>query len=88
MNFPVDWAQTFAIIGSMLAVWYAFYQITDKRIDRMETHHREDTESLERRFEQSMANLDKRFEEQMDKNEGHWREMFMYMSDRIGTKGQ
>ena len=42
MNFPVDWAQTFAIIGSMLAVWYAFYQITDKRIDRMETHHRED----------------------------------------------
>ena len=29
-----------------------------------------------------------KLEERMDKNEGHWREMFMYMSDRIGTKGQ
>jgi len=29
-----------------------------------------------------------KLEERMDKNEAHWREMFMYMSDRIGTKGQ
>ena len=77
MNFPVDWVQTFAIIGSMIAVWYAFYQITDKRIDRMETHHREDMKLVHEDTKQ-----------RMDKNEAHWREMFMYMSDRIGTKGQ
>jgi Na+/melibiose symporter-like transporter len=29
-----------------------------------------------------------KLEERMDKNETHWREMFMYMNDRIGTKGQ
>jgi len=84
MNFPVDWVQTFAIIGSMLAVWYAFYQITDKRIDRMETHHREDMKLIH----EDMKLIHEDTKQRMDKNEAHWREMFMYMSDRIGTKGQ
>ena len=84
MNFPVDWAQTFAIIGSMIAVWYAFYQITDKRIDRMETHHREDMKLIH----EDMKLIHEDTKQRMDKNETHWREMFMYMNDRIGTKGQ
>lgn len=47
----MDWTQTFTIIGStwgsMVVVWYAFYKITDKRIDRMEEHHREDIKRMD-----------------------------------------
>lgn len=47
----MDWTQTLTIIGSiiasMVAVWYAFYTITDKRIDRMEGHHREDMKRMD-----------------------------------------
>jgi hypothetical protein len=54
----MDWTQTFTIIGSitasMIAVWYAFYNITDKRIDRMEQNmnriddnHREDMKRMD-----------------------------------------
>ena len=31
----------------MVVVWYAFYKITDKRIDRMEEHHREDIKRMD-----------------------------------------
>ena len=37
--------------------------------------------------EKSIDKIETRFEERMDKNETHWREMFMYMSNRMdGSK--
>jgi hypothetical protein len=57
----MDWTQTFTIIGSitasMIAVWYAFYNITDKRIDRMEEHHREDMQNMDAKWERLFERL-------------------------------
>lgn len=57
----MDWIQTFTIIGSitasMVAVWYAFYNITDKRIDRMEQHHREDMQRMDAKWERLFERL-------------------------------
>ena len=57
----MDWTQTFTIIGSitasMIAVWYAFYNITDKRIDRMEEHHRDDIKRMDEKWERLFERL-------------------------------
>lgn len=49
----MDWVQTLTIIGSMIGATYAFYHITEKRIDKtderidkMEAHHREDMKEI------------------------------------------
>ena len=36
--------------------------------------------------ERSIDKIDARFEKAMEKNEAHWREMFMYMNERIDGK--
>ena len=58
----MDWTQTFTIIGSMLGATYAFYHITDKRIDRMEEHHREDIKELKDTHKEMDAKWERLFE--------------------------
>ena len=64
MNKMQDWIQTFTIIGSMIAVWYAFYNITDKkidkieeRIDRMEQYHRDSLKHMDEKWERLFERL-------------------------------
>jgi hypothetical protein len=65
----MDWTQTFTIIGSMIGAVYAFYHITEKRIDktdesikRMETHHREDMHKMDEKLEKMDAKWERLFE--------------------------
>jgi hypothetical protein len=62
----MDWTQTFTIIGSitasMIAVWYAFYNITDKRIDRMEGHHREDMKRMDDAHREDVQRMELKWE--------------------------
>ncbi len=62
----MDWTQTFTIIGStwgsMVAVWYAFYKITDKRIDRMEQYHREDMNRMDNNHKEMDLKWERLFE--------------------------
>ena len=69
----MDWTQTFTIIGSitasMIAVWYAFYNITDKRMDKMEQNmqrldnlHREDIQRMDEKWERMDAKWERLFE--------------------------
>lgn len=60
----MDWTQTFTIIGSMIGAVYAFYHITDKRIDkleenmkRMNDYHREDMKSMDSKWERLFERL-------------------------------
>ena len=53
----MDWTQTFTIIGSMIGAMYAFYHITDKRIDRMEEHHRDDIKRMDEKWERLFERL-------------------------------
>jgi|JI10StandDraft_1071094.scaffolds.fasta_scaffold18704_13 hypothetical protein len=53
----MDWTQTFTIIGSMIGATYAFYHITDKRIDRMEEHHRDDIKRMDEKWERLFERL-------------------------------
>jgi hypothetical protein len=53
----MDWIQTFTIIGSMMGATYAFYHITDKRIDRMEEHHRDDIKRMDEKWERLFERL-------------------------------
>lgn len=57
----MDWTQTLAIIGSttlsMIGTTYTFYRITDKRIDRMEEHHREDMKDMDAKWERLFKRL-------------------------------
>lgn len=63
-NPAMDWVQTLTIIGSMIAVWYAFYNITDKKIDkldermnRMEDYHRESMKHMDEKWERLFERL-------------------------------
>lgn len=58
----MDWVQTLTIIGSMLGATYAFYHITDKRIDRMEEHHREDIKELKDTHKEMDSKWERLFE--------------------------
>lgn len=69
----MDWTQTFTIIGSitasMIAVWYAFYNITDKRMDKMEQNmqrldnlHREDIQRMDEKWERMDSKWERLFE--------------------------
>ena len=69
----MDWTQTFTIIGSitasMIAVWYAFYNITDKRMDKMEQNmqrlddlHRDDMKSMDEKWERIDQKWERLFE--------------------------
>lgn len=60
----MDWVQTLTIIGSMIGATYAFYHITEKRIDRLEenmnrmdAHHREDIKSMDEKWERLFERL-------------------------------
>lgn len=53
----MEWVQVFTIIGSMVAAWYGFYNIADKRIDRMENHHREDMKKMDDKWERLFERL-------------------------------
>ena len=68
----MDWTQLISLAGYTTATCYFFYRLNEKSIDKIET---------------GMDRIEQRFEERRDKNETHWREMFMYMSGRIdGSK--
>ena len=58
----MDWTQTFTIIGSMIGAVYAFYHITDKRIDKMEAHHREDIDKMEAHHRDDIKDMDAKWE--------------------------
>lgn len=65
----MDWTQTFTIIGSMIGAVYAFYHITDKRIDkteqtidRMEAHHQEDMKAVREDMKDMDAKWERLFE--------------------------
>ena len=65
----MDWTQTFTIIGSMIGAVYAFYHITEKRIDkteqtidRMEAHHREDMKAVREDMKDMDAKWERLFE--------------------------
>lgn len=71
----MDWTQTLAIIGSMIGATYAFYHITEKRIDkleenmnRMDSNHREDMKSMD-------AKLDK-MDEKLEHMDSKWERLF------------
>jgi hypothetical protein len=72
----MDWTQTFTIIGSitasMVAVWYAFYTITDKRIDRMEEHHREDIQIIN----DNLQKIDLKWDEAIQRMDSKWERLF------------
>jgi hypothetical protein len=46
----------------MLGATYAFYHITDKRIDRMEEHHREDIKELKDTHKEMDSKWERLFE--------------------------
>jgi hypothetical protein len=60
----MDWIQTLTIIGSMIGATYAFYHITEKRIDkleenmkRMDDYHREDMKNMDSKWERLFERL-------------------------------
>ena len=60
----MDWVQTFTIIGSMIGATYAFYHITEKRIDKLEEnmkrmgdYHREDMKNMDEKWERLFERL-------------------------------
>lgn len=58
----MDWTQTFTIIGSMIGAVYAFYHITEKRVDKMEAHHREDMKAVREDMKDMDAKWERLFE--------------------------
>lgn len=68
----MDWTQTFTIIGSMIGATYAFYYITDKRIDRMEEHHRDDIKRMDNTHREDMKEI-KESQKAMD---AKWERLF------------
>ena len=65
----MDWVQTLTIIGSMLGATYAFYHITEKRIDkleenmkRMDDFHREDMKNMDSKWDQAIQRMDSKWE--------------------------
>lgn len=64
MNKTQDWVQTLTIIGSMIAVWFAFFTILredmskmDVRINRMEDYHREAMKNMDEKWERLFERL-------------------------------
>ena len=64
----MDWAQTFTmtftIMVSMIGAVYAFYHITDKRIDKLEEsmkrldeYHRDDMKNMDSKWERLFERL-------------------------------
>ncbi|MFI0478885.1 MAG: hypothetical protein ACH349_07250 [Candidatus Rhabdochlamydia sp.] len=60
----MDWIQTITIIGSMIGATYAFYHITEKRIDKLEENmkrmddiHREDVQRMDSKWERLFERL-------------------------------
>lgn len=53
----MEWTQTLAIIGSLVGAVYAFYYIMDKRMDRMDDHHREDMKLMDAKWERLFERL-------------------------------
>lgn len=47
----MDWMQILTIIAATVGSTYAFYMITERRIDKMETFHREDMKSMDSKWE-------------------------------------
>ena len=43
--------QVLTIIAATVGSTYAFYMITERRIDKMETFHREDMKSMDSKWE-------------------------------------
>jgi predicted DNA repair protein MutK len=65
----MDWVQTLTIIGSMLGATYAFYHITEKRIDKfeenmnkMDQHHREGMKEMDSKWDQAIQRMDAKWE--------------------------
>ena len=79
----MDWTQTIALggtlIGSMVGMVVFLYKINDKSIHEWRSEHKDQMQKSDSRFEKAMSIIDARLE----KNEAHWREMFMYMNDRL-----
>ena len=72
----MDWTQTFTIIGtliaSMVGVWYAFYNIIDKRMDKLE----ENMNRIDVNHREDMKAMDTRWEERWSKSEEKWERLF------------
>jgi hypothetical protein len=77
----MDWTQTLTIIltiiGSMLAVWYAFYHIIKEDINLA----REDTKRQDEQF----AKRDERFDEEFSKAHALWASLLQKIHD-VDTK--
>jgi len=75
----IDWGQLVTGASSIVAIIAAVGVSVvwlDHRIEKS-------IDRLEVRLEKSIQKSDERHERTMEKNESHWREMFIYMNDRI-----
>jgi hypothetical protein len=89
----MDWTQTIALGGTLIAYMTGmcvfFHRLSERGIDKVEktivewrSEHKDQMQKSDSRFEKAMGMIDARLE----KNEAHWREMFIYMNDRIDGK--
>jgi hypothetical protein len=62
----MDWTQTLTIIISIITIVitsvYFLYHITDKRIDRMEEHHRDDIRIMDSKWDHALQRMDEKWE--------------------------
>ena len=72
----MDWTQTFTIIGTMIGAVYAFYHITDKRIDRMEEHHRDDIKKMDDTHREDIQRIDSKWDEALQRMDAKWERLF------------
>ncbi len=93
----MDWTQTIALGGTLIAYMTGmcvfFHRLNERSIDKIDerneksinewrSEHKDQMQKSDSRFEKAMSMIDSRLE----KNEAHWREMFIYMNDRIDGK--
>jgi transposase-like protein len=75
----MDWTQTIALGGTLIAYMTGmcvfFHRLSERGIDKVEktivewrSEHKDQMQKIDARLE---------------KNEAHWREMFMYMNERF-----
>lgn len=64
----MDWTQLLSLAAYTTGVCYFFYTLNEKTIREWRKEHKDQIQTVEKA---------------MEKNESHWREMFMHMSDRL-----
>lgn len=80
----LDIAKAFLTLGVYTTtVCYFFYRLNEKNINKAEDKMESSITRLEDKMERSITRLEDKIDKRIEDNNQHWREMFIYMNDRV-----